>query len=92
MLTKPKFKNDKSGDFLLKISRYILSIVVILFAAYGLITKNFEYQPYMMIFLGLTMLVMGLEEFRNERKTFGWLFIVVFLFSLFISIQGLLLS
>ncbi|MBD1380458.1 DUF3953 domain-containing protein [Metabacillus arenae] len=77
---------------MLKILRYILSVVVILFAAYGLIIQNFKYNHIMMFFLGLMMLVMGLEEFQKERKAYGWLFFVVFLFSLFVSIKGFLLN
>jgi hypothetical protein len=77
---------------LLKILRYTLSVVVILFASYGLITKNFELQPFMIFFLGLMMLIMGLDEFRKKRTAFGWLFVVVFLFSLFVAIQGFLLN
>lgn len=75
-----------------KITRIILSTITLLFAAYGLITKNFEFQPFMIFFLGLLMFVMGLEQFRKEQKIYGWLFIVVFLFSLFVSIQGFLMS
>lgn len=77
---------------MLKIVRYVLSAVTILFASYGLITKNFEFNYIMIFLLGLTMLIMGLEEFRKERKMNGWLMVVVFLFSLFVSIQGFLLS
>ncbi|RDW17303.1 YczI family protein [Oceanobacillus chungangensis] len=77
---------------MLKILRYVFSLIGILFAAYGLITKNFEFQSYMILFLGLMMLVMGLEEFQKERKAYGWLFVVVCVFSLFVSIQGFLLS
>ncbi|WP_141434330.1 YczI family protein [Bacillus sp. 03113] len=77
---------------MLKILRYVLSVVTILFATYGLITKNFEFNHILIFLLGLTMLIMGLEEFRKERKANGWLFVVVFLFSLFVSIQGFLLS
>ncbi|WP_078552095.1 YczI family protein [Bacillus alkalicellulosilyticus] len=77
---------------MLKILRYVLSVIVILFAAYGLITQNFKYSHIMTFFMGLMMLVMGLEEFRKDRKAYGWLFVVVFLFSLFVSIQGFLLS
>ncbi|WP_445486964.1 DUF3953 domain-containing protein [Niallia sp. 03133] len=77
---------------MLKILRYILSVVTILFATYGLITKNFEFNHIMIFLLGLTMLIMGLEEFRKERKVNGWLMVGVFLFSLFVSIQGFLLS
>ncbi|WP_285292006.1 YczI family protein [Bacillus sp. ISL-18] len=46
----------------------------------------------MIFLLGLTMLIFGLEEFRKERKMYGWLMVVVFLFSLFVSIQGFLLK
>lgn len=61
------------------------------FAVYGLITSDFNFQPYMMFFLGLMLLVMGVEEFQKERKAYGWLLVVVFLFLLFVSIQTLLL-
>ncbi len=84
-------RGNGSG-ILLKILRYILSVVTILFATYGLITKNFEFNHIMIFLLGLTMLIMGLEEFRKERKVNGWLMVGVFLFSLFVSIQGFLLS
>ncbi len=77
---------------MLKILRYVFSVVTILFAAYGLITKNFDFSHIMIFLLGLTMLIMGLEEFQKERKANGWLFVVVFIFSLFVSIQGFLLS
>jgi hypothetical protein len=76
---------------LLKILRYFLSIITFLFAIYGLFTKNFEYGHIMILLLGLTMLVMGLEEFKKDRKANGWLFICVFLFSFYASIQGFLL-
>ena len=46
----------------------------------------------MILFLGLTMLVSGIEEFKKERKVMGWFLIVVFLFSLYVSIEGFLLS
>ncbi|GGH20580.1 hypothetical protein GCM10008013_18020 [Paenibacillus segetis] len=77
---------------MLKMLRFILSPVIIIIAAYGLITKNSEFQSLMILLLGLMMLVMGLEEFQKERKTYGWLLVVVFLFSIFVSVQGFLLN
>ncbi len=70
----------------------VFSIVAFLLAAYGLITDSFQFGDIMIFFLGLAMLVMGLEELKNERKVIGWLLIVVFVFSLFVSIEGFLLS
>lgn len=45
----------------------------------------------MIFFMGLAMLMWGLHEFQQNRKVYGWMFIGVFLFSLFVSIQGFLL-
>lgn len=77
---------------MLKVLRYICSIATFLFAAYGLITKNFEYNTIMILFMGLTFLIMGLEEFQKKRPANGWLFILVFLLTVFVSIKGFLLS
>ncbi|WP_253957866.1 DUF3953 domain-containing protein [Metabacillus halosaccharovorans] len=73
---------------MLKLLRYVLSSVVIIIAVYGLITKNFDFQSLMILLLGLLMLVMGFEEINKKKKTLGWLLIGVFIFSLFVSIQG----
>ena len=77
---------------MLKLLQIILSITVISLAGYGVITEDFKFQPYTMLFLGLTMLVMGLIEFQKGQKGYGWLSIVVFIFILFVSIKGFLLK
>lgn len=77
---------------LLRILRYVFSVLGLFFAAYSLITQNFRVTPYMLLFLGLMMLVMGLEEFQKDQKAYGSLFILVFLFSLYVSIQGFVLN
>ncbi|KAA0560486.1 DUF3953 domain-containing protein [Bacillus sp. CH30_1T] len=46
----------------------------------------------MIFLLGLTMLVMGIEEIQKERKANGLLLVGVFFLSLFVSIKGFLLS
>lgn len=89
---KVEEKTEKSRLKSLKFLRFILSVIVILIAGYGLITKNYEYQSYMILFLSLFMLVMGLDEFQQGRKSNGWINIVVFLFALFVSLQGFLLN
>jgi len=53
----------------LKILKVILSVIVIALAGYGLITKNFEFMPYMMLFLGVFMFVTGVAELQAKRKT-----------------------
>lgn len=76
----------------MRILRYVLSVITLLLASYGFITKDFKLGDIMIFFLGLTLLVMGLEEFQKERKVMGWFLIAVFLFSLYVSIEGFLLS
>lgn len=71
--------------------RVIFSIFTLALAGYGLITQNFRYQAYMMLFLGLTMLVTGIQEMQKGRKITGWLLIVVFAFALYVSIQSFML-
>ena len=60
------------------ILRVIFAVIVTFIAGYGLITNNLEFQSYMMFFLSLMMLVMGLEEFWKDRKVMGWFSIVAF--------------
>ena len=74
------------------ILRVILAVIVTFIAGYGLITNNHEFQSYMMFFLSLFMLVMGLEEFQKGRKVIGWISIAAFLFILFVSLQDFFLN
>lgn len=73
------------------ILRILFSIITLALAGYGLITRNFEFQAYLILFLGLTMLVTGIQEFQQNNKLTGWLLIVVFAFSLFVAIQSFIL-
>ncbi|OMC84495.1 hypothetical protein BK128_16520 [Viridibacillus sp. FSL H7-0596] len=76
---------------MLMILRILFSIIALALAGYGLITKNFEFQVYMILFLGLTMLVMGIQDFKKREKFTGLLFMIVFAFSLIVVIQSFIL-
>lgn len=76
---------------LLMILRILFSIITLALASYGLITKNFEFGQYMILFLSLTMLVMGIQEIQQNKKVTGWLLLFVFAFSLFVTIQSFIL-
>ncbi|WP_186673750.1 DUF3953 domain-containing protein [Sporosarcina sp. BP05] len=71
---------------MLKISRVILSVIVIALAGYGLITKNFEFMPYMMFFLGAFILVMGVLELQAKRMTNAIISFLGSAFILFVAI------
>ncbi|EIT83987.1 hypothetical protein A374_18169 [Fictibacillus macauensis ZFHKF-1] len=75
---------------MLKILQIILSIIVASFGVYGLVTGDFKFQSYMQLFLGFTMLVVGLREYQKGHKGYFWLSIVVSLFILSVSIESFL--
>ena len=77
---------------MLKILRILFSIITVALALYGLITENSDYGAYMILFLGLTFLVMGVQEIKQNKKWSGWLCIAVFAFSLYVSIQSFILN
>ncbi|WP_233212167.1 YczI family protein [Sporosarcina sp. P16b] len=84
------FKKKKGVGYLLILLRLVFAALAALFAGYGIITQEFRLSPYIILFLGLALLVMGLEEFRKKRKVYGSFCIVVFLFSLYVSIEGII--
>lgn len=76
---------------MLKILHIIFSIIVVSIAAYGLITHDYQMNFLMIFFLGLIMLLLGIGEFQQKRKVYGWFLIGVFLFSVYVSIQSFVL-
>ncbi|WP_332870795.1 YczI family protein [Lysinibacillus xylanilyticus] len=77
-------------EVLLKILQIVFSIIVGSLSAYGLITRDYQLNFLTILFLGLFMLTLGIKEFQRENKFYGWLLLGVFLFSVFVSIQGFL--
>lgn len=75
-----------------KLLKIIFGVITLSLASYGLITKNFEFQPVMTFFMGLFILIIGIEEFKKGRRGFGILSIAVCLFAIFVSFQGFLLN
>ncbi len=78
---------------MIKIIRVIFSIITIALSGYSLATQNFEFMPFMMFSLGVTMLVTGLTELKRKPKSFwGYMNIAASLFVFFVSIQGFFLN
>lgn len=77
---------------MLKIFQIVFSIITVSLAGYGLFTKDFQFNGYMNLFLGLTMLVLGLQELKRNKKFSGWLLIGVFAFLVLVVIQSFMLN
>ena len=60
--------------------------------SYGLVTQVFQLGAYMILFLGLTMLMSGLQQLKRNSKLMGGLLIGVFAFSMFVGIQSFMLN
>ncbi|TFD93680.1 DUF3953 domain-containing protein [Jeotgalibacillus sp. R-1-5s-1] len=77
---------------MIKILRIIFSITTLILSIIGLITENFELIPFMMLFLSLTMLTLGIQEIQQNKKLAGWFLIGVFAFTFYVSINGFVLN
>ncbi|GGH70070.1 hypothetical protein GCM10010978_04620 [Compostibacillus humi] len=91
LLTFRKYRSDPEYKQHpgLKIIRAIISVIVILLAGYGLITENFSFQPLMLFFLGLLLLVIGIGELQKGQKPGGYLCMAI---GVFISLESFFLS
>jgi hypothetical protein len=65
-----------------------LGIIVILLSGYGLITKNFVAQPFMMLALSAFILVGGIDELKQGKKPRGFISIVLSVFVFFVLVQS----
>ena len=80
---------------MLKISQILFGIFSFGFALYGLISKNYEHNGIIFLFLSFMMLVIGIQEIQQNKNQAAiisiLLFVLVFLASIlsFISIQSL---
>ncbi|WP_019377328.1 DUF3953 domain-containing protein [Virgibacillus halodenitrificans] len=78
---------------MLTISRLVLSIIVVIMAAYGLITDNLEILPIIMALLGIQLGLTGFELLQKNKKSFlGYADIIIALFLFFVAIQGVMYS
>ena len=78
---------------MLKISRIILSIIVIGIGISLFLNPNSNIAPYMMLALGALTLLTGIDELQKDKKAFwGYMNIIISLFLFFISVQGFILK
>ena len=82
---------EKRGSLVLQILHYAFAALGMLFAIYGLVTKDFQFQYIMMLFLGLMFVTMSVKEFREKRKMLSLLLFIVAFFAFFVTIQSFLL-
>ena len=75
----------------MNIIKIILAISVLALSIFSLINKSMNSISIMAFLLGALLLTMGVEEIKKDKKTIGYLLIVVSIFNLLISFQGFFL-
>jgi len=67
---------------MLKVLRLVLGTIVVVLAAYALITKNSGFASLIILPMGFFALVSGLSEFKEKRRENGLnlIFVSVFIF------------
>ncbi|UKS66324.1 DUF3953 domain-containing protein [Rossellomorea marisflavi] len=75
---------------MLKILRILLAILTGSFALYGMLADDFTYVPLMLLFMGGMILIMGIEEYKNNKKVLASLLIAVCLFIFYTSFETML--
>lgn len=76
---------------MLLVLRIILAIIVITLSVYSLVSDNHEIYPYMSLFLGLMMMVIGISEFKAKRQAIAIMCILVSVFVLFVAANEFLI-
>ncbi|WP_245640404.1 DUF3953 domain-containing protein [Neobacillus massiliamazoniensis] len=70
--------------------RIVSGIIVFALGIYGLTTDNNAILPFMMFFLGIMSLVMGISELYKKRKSIGFVSIIAAAFVFLVLIRDLL--
>lgn len=71
--------------------RKTISILVLAVAIYGLFSDNNDLLPFTMAGLAALFVIMGIEEYQKNRKSYrGYLLVAVSIFMLFVFIQILI--
>ncbi|WP_231687560.1 YczI family protein [Bacillus sp. FJAT-22090] len=65
--------------------RVIFAAIAICFAMYALITNKYQVMPYMLFFLGLMGVVIGVSELKVDRRTSAIISFLASAFALFVS-------
>lgn len=76
---------------MLLVLRIILAIIVITLSVYSLVSDNQEIYPYMSLFLGLMMMVIGISEFKAKRQAIAIMCVLVSVFVLFVAANEFLI-
>ncbi|GAB3794397.1 hypothetical protein [Virgibacillus kimchii] len=77
---------------MLKQARMVLAMVVIVLSLISLLTNNMNIFPFTLLAVSLLMLVLGIIEFQKGKTWLGIACVVIFVFLVFVVIQGFIIN
>lgn len=77
---------------MLQQARTVLAMVVIVLSLFSLLSGNMNVFPFTLLAVSLLMLVIGIMEFQKRRIWLGAACVFLFVFLLFIVIQGFIIG
>lgn len=77
---------------MLKQARTVLAMIVIVLSLFSLLTNNMNVFPFTLLAVSLLMLVIGIMAFQEKKTWLGVASVLVFLFLLFVVIQGFIIG
>ncbi|MCK1999647.1 DUF3953 domain-containing protein [Psychrobacillus psychrodurans] len=81
---------EKKFDILM-LFQIIFVILVILIGIYGKVTENYNLLPLMLILLSITLLIMGLREYKRTKSLLWGIFLLcTSLYILFSVVEGIM--
>ena len=81
---------EKKFDILM-LFQIIFVILVMLIGIYGKVTENYNLLPLMLILLSITLLVMGLREYKRTKSLLWGIFLLcTSLYILFSVVEGIM--
>ncbi|MFJ7182598.1 DUF3953 domain-containing protein [Lysinibacillus xylanilyticus] len=83
---------EKKFDILM-LFQVIFTVFVILISIYGKVTENYSLLPLTLILLSITLLIMGLREYkRTKNLLWGIIILCISLYILFSAIEGIMIN
>ena len=83
---------EKKFDILM-IFQLIFAVLVMLIGIYGKVTENYNLLPLMLILLSVTLLIMGLREYKRTKSLlWGMLILCTSLYILFSAVEGIMIN
>lgn len=81
---------EKKFDILM-LFQIIFVILVMLIGIYGKVTENYNLLPLMLILLSITLLIMGLREYKRTKSLLWGIFLLcTSLYILFSVFEGIM--